>query len=219
MKLGCLIQVTSGPASRHLTIGAYIPIGAGDTRIHPRGVPFRSYEEMSRGIHDLLLRRGYTKAVVWMPVGREPPYADKGTGGGLCFDGINSIREPNCQWMGDTKGFVTCWSNAWNPTITEKWLYPGNLSQVRPGFIPLSDVLWPGFVARAKTIVQLAKDAGFTGICIDASGDSGAYTREYELAKMIRDAGLRVGHEGWAKDTAPHWKDEKSHHGFSRPQW
>lgn len=202
-----------------MTIGACINIGSGDARTHPRGVPFRSYNEMADGIGSLIRDKKYTKAVAWMPVGREPPYNDDGTGGTLCFDGIFSVVDTGCEWMRETDLFGDCWTSIRSAGLKEMWWYAGNLYDGRPGFVTMDKSAWRLFAARAKRMIELARSAMFTGIVIDAAGDAGPYSREYELARMIRDSGLRVGHEGWAKDTAPHWKDEASHHGFLMPYW
>lgn len=202
-----------------MTIGACISIGAASTNEHPRGVPFRSYAEMGEALAGLVRAKCYTNGVVWMPVGREPPYNRDGTGGGLCFDGIFSIVDDGCDWMRDTDHFADCFANVRLSGLREMWLYPGCLYAGRPGYVTMSDQSWRLFVARAKAMIKLALESHFTGIVIDASGDAGAFSREYELARIIRDSGLRVGHEGWAHDTAPHWKDEKTHHGFTLPHW
>ncbi len=192
-----------------MTIGAYMPIGSGDRKLHPRGVPYRSWRDMGDDMAARVAKHGYRSAVVWMPHGLD---AD----GGMRFDSAFRINEPECEWMNYSYKFAASFRKVREAGLQQMWWYVGNTYHNtnpvgRLQIDELQDVAW--------MIGDMAKDAGFTGVVIDASGNALVHSPEWIIAEKLMSLGLNVGYEGWADDMHPHWKADVRLHGFSKPQW
>ncbi len=192
-----------------MTIGAYMPIGSGDRKLHPRGVPYRSWREMGDDMAARVAKHGYRSAVVWMPHGLD---AD----GGMRFDSAFRITDPQCQWMLDQDGFCACWNKVRNAGLQTMWWYTGNMFH---GSNPVGRLELDELQQAAWSMATLAQSAGFTGMTIDASGNALVGSPEWIVARELLDSRLDVGYEGWADDMHQHWKADVRLHGFSMPRW
>lgn len=194
-----------------MTIGAYIPLGSGDRKTHPRGVPYRSWRDIGDDMAARVHQHGYRSAVVWMPHGLD---AD----GSMRFDSAFRITEPECKWMTDARQFSKCWQQVRAAGLQTMWWYTGNAYQ---GASPTaSDYNAYTLRSEVSQMVNLAEDAGFTGLAIDASGNAIVGSTPWLIARyVLRMSNLDVGYEGWADDAHPHWKADVRLHGFSMPRW
>lgn len=193
-----------------MTIGAYMPIGSGDRKDHPRGVPYRSWKDMGDDMAARVAKHGYRSAVVWIPHGLD---AD----GGMRFSSPFGIDEPECKWMRSQRDFVACWKNVRNAGLQTMWWYTGNTFH---GKVPANALGRADLRKLAVNIGALAAEAGFTGVVIDASANALVGSTEWLLAQYILELfNMNVGYEGWADDMHPHWKADVRLHGFSKPAW